>query len=376
MNKEQQNLSWKCLPKEAREKLKRAYKYQCHNSDYNRGFNEALEEVFNSHNLASDTEPEELIFAPKWRVEQYLKGLDVCIDISDLEQVKALRNALGILFGDKCLPDKELEHGLEQTVQESVQVEPTPKFKVGDRVSIKYYVKQKTTYIKQVYVTSYGYIYETEEGRFHENWLESYTEEPETRSKEAKETQNLSLSDEQSTENKEPMEEKELGKEDNFPTKELNLCELLKGCEKNKCYSPMLGDAFIVQIRETSIHIVPCDEEHCERFLFIDKCGIWTKGGQCILYPSRALYEKYPLDAYSAWMEWARKPKRWRAKEGEQYFLLNPDGEVMVDNECYFDIDSYRHDFGNYFRTQEEAQQASEVVKEALVKFHEQNVEK
>ena len=45
-------------------------------------------------------------------------------------------------------------------------------------------------------------------------------EEPETKSKEAKETQNLSLSDKQKVDN---MEEKEVGKEDNFPTKELNL---------------------------------------------------------------------------------------------------------------------------------------------------------
>ena len=117
MNKEQQDLAWASLPKEARENI--SYSYQ--NSPCGSWVESLFEEIYGEHNLTSDTEPEELIFAPKWRVEQYLKGLDVCIDISDLEQVKALRNALEILFGDKCLPDKE---------------EPNPTFPIGSIVRI------------------------------------------------------------------------------------------------------------------------------------------------------------------------------------------------------------------------------------------------
>lgn len=373
MKKEQQDLAWACLPNDARNQIISShFCKRDSNTEYNKGYVDAILQIYGINNLTSDTEPEEMLMVDRKKIQELYARFDKYQKEATMELdkdfYKGEQNALVLLFGDKCLSDKE---------------QPKPKLSKGERVKIinvaNPMLKDEIGIIKALPTKDESrYEVGIDDGwtLLESKYLEPYTEEPETKSKEAKETQNLSLSDEQATENKEPMEEKELGKEDNFPTKELNLCELLKGCEKHKFYSPMLGDAFIVQIRETSIHIVPCDEEHCERFLFIDKCGIWTKGGQCILYPSRALYEKYPLDAYSAWMEWARKPKRWRAKEGEQYFLLNPDGEVMVDNECYFDIDSYRHDFGNYFRTQEEAQQASEVVKEALVKFHEQNVEK
>ncbi len=38
--------------------------------------------------------------------------------------------------------------------------------------------------------------------------------------------------------------------------------------------------------------------------------------------------------------------------------------------------DDRRHKAGNYFRTQEEAARAAEVVREALAKFHQENAEK
>ena len=100
-----------------------------------------------------------------------------------------------------------------------------------------------------------------------------------------------------------------------------------------------------------------------------------NKGG-CILWPSEELYEKYPLDPYSAWMEWkeARKPKRWRAEIGEIYWRISAKGNTSVTEEYNTETDDYCYNYGNYFRTKEEAEQAAEIIKDALHKFHEQNM--
>lgn len=49
-------------------------------------------------------------------------------------------------------------------------------------------------------------------------------------------------------------------------------------------------------------------------------------------------------------------PKRWRAKEGEKYFLVSMNGliefKIEVDDACC----KLRYDLGNYFKTKEEAQ--------------------
>ena len=50
-------------------------------------------------------------------------------------------------------------------------------------------------------------------------------------------------------------------------------------------------------------------------------------------------------------------PKRWRAKENEEYFTIKDDGYINK----YVDIDStddyYKYNLGNYFRTYKEAEE-------------------
>lgn len=50
-------------------------------------------------------------------------------------------------------------------------------------------------------------------------------------------------------------------------------------------------------------------------------------------------------------------PKRWRAKENEEYFTIRDDGYINK----YVDIDStdddYKYNLGNYFRTYKEAEE-------------------
>lgn len=58
-------------------------------------------------------------------------------------------------------------------------------------------------------------------------------------------------------------------------------------------------------------------------------------------------------------------PKRWRAKEGEEYYFLDGKCEIWNTNEIKKKIDDVFFEQGNYFKTKEEAQK----VKEELDKF-------
>ena len=63
---------------------------------------------------------------------------------------------------------------------------------------------------------------------------------------------------------------------------------------------------------------------------------------------------------------------RWRAEDDKIYFCIHNQGIVMVDKEGGFCIDKNRHEFGNYFRTEEQAEEAAKRMKEVLRKYHEE----
>ena len=54
--------------------------------------------------------------------------------------------------------------------------------------------------------------------------------------------------------------------------------------------------------------------------------------------------------------------KRWRTKEGGQYWFVEDDGGVANDCDDWV-TDDRRYEFGNYFKTKEEAQKASDWLK-------------
>ena len=125
--------------------------------------------------------------------------------------------------------------------------------------------------------------------------------------------------------------EKESGKEDNFPTKELNLCELLKGFEGEWFYVVPCGEMELRGI--TKIELKPLHFSRDTINCLTKADGRAYEDGSCIIYPSRALYEKYPLDACSAWMEWkeSRKPK---FIVQAQIRLISNQGKTIEDYEC------------------------------------------
>ena len=58
-------------------------------------------------------------------------------------------------------------------------------------------------------------------------------------------------------------------------------------------------------------------------------------------------------------------PKRWRGKRSDKYFSIFGDSEISKVTDNYFPEDQMRYEWGNYFKTEEEA----EKVKEELDKF-------
>nr|DAX76097.1 MAG TPA: hypothetical protein [Caudoviricetes sp.] len=63
---------------------------------------------------------------------------------------------------------------------------------------------------------------------------------------------------------------------------------------------------------------------------------------------------------------------RWRAEDGKEYYYVGNQGILMVDTEGGVCADESRHEFGNYFRTSEQDEEAAKRVKETLRKFHEE----
>ena len=64
---------------------------------------------------------------------------------------------------------------------------------------------------------------------------------------------------------------------------------------------------------------------------------------------------------------------RWRAVKGGAYYFFGTTGNVCRAEDDRGAITNHRYNAFNYFCTQEQAEKATEVVKEALKKFHEEN---
>ncbi len=278
MTTEQQNKAWACLPKEVRDEIVSTYFCKGEScQEFNRGYIAGLIGIFGHHNLTSDTEPEEMLITSREEVRKaYQERASACAILDESDKYYVIYSSemrlLRSLFGSKCLPDLEEK--------------PKPKLKVGDKVTP---IKGNPDYIGKIAeVLSINEPFASivfdngEQFSYSVSFLEPYTEE------------------------KKDMTEKEL-----------NLCELLKGCEGEKLYSPYIGECRLTEIKPDEDHSIWIRNSD-DVWVALPSCG-HEPDGVVMLYPSRALYEKYPLDAAKAWSEWAesRDPKRWRAKEGK-----------------------------------------------------------
>lgn len=63
---------------------------------------------------------------------------------------------------------------------------------------------------------------------------------------------------------------------------------------------------------------------------------------------------------------------RWRAEEGKKYYYIDNQGIPRVDTEDGHISDADRYEFGNYFRTKEQVEEAAKRVNGTLRKYHEE----
>ncbi len=413
MTTEQQNLAWASLPKEVRDKIKERY------SGWNRSICFETEEIlyddlFGIHNLTSDTEPEEMLMVERREVQKWYSSLSkehaiYAKGTVDRISLGARIAMLEELFTkDKCLPNTPDSSNPANSGKEE---QAKPKFSKGQKVIVKD-VDKVLTIDTLFYNSRYNYWYanfEEADGSFvrKESDLEPYTEEISTlKFKKGDKVEHMDIpgifevvshkekfsnifyelskdgtdnffTDESVlrlyTEEKNDMEvidDSRFGSEAD-KEKELNLCELLKDRVGALFYSPYLGMCRLNDIDKDSDHPIELKNDNDE-WVILPPSG-HEPDGSVMLYPSRALYEKYPLEPAKAWQIWSeeRKPKRWRAEDGEDYWWMNPfDFQVHRGREEYDRVDDRRYRAGLYFRTESDAKEAAEEVRKTLEAFH------
>lgn len=330
MYKELQDNLWGCLPKEIRDRIREEYKDN--NSSmkwYKEGFFDAMDKIFHHNNITSDIEPEEMLIVERKKVQEVF-GPKLSKLSADYQ--RGARNTLKYLFGNKCLLDKELnEHNFAKSDKKK-------KYKIGDRIKviegkyktlsgiIKKYSEDDNTWV----ITLCNFDYPI---HFDEEWIEPYTKE------------------------KSDMEEKEL-----------NLYELLKGCEREEFYSPTFGKIKFVEFINRTCLFTVVNADDIEIILLHN--GKWCSDSKVIsVFPSEKLYEKYPFDAYLAWMEWKDNYKS-RFRYGEEYYSISGTGEVIKLKYLGNEIDVTLAKFHNQFKTEERAKRAAEKVCRCLEEFH------
>lgn len=111
IDKDLQDLAWRCLPREFKEEVKIYYQYayvQYGKSDLYRGSANAIESLFGYHNLSSDAEGEEMLVVKAETVRNmYAANERIKVDFPDKETGEAsdhINHVLRHLFGSKCLP--------------------------------------------------------------------------------------------------------------------------------------------------------------------------------------------------------------------------------------------------------------------------------
>ncbi len=311
---------------------------------------------FTQHFDHHNAEPEEMLMVKRSDIINRYKAILAQQDLTKFgysAYLKGQKELLESLYGSKCVPDKE-----EQA---------KPKFEVGQFVRcLLDFVVDKP--LRIVNYDSADNQYQLEGMPIlwvDENQIEPYTEEK---------NDNMLTEEDPDIAQKLPYlehlsKQKEVETKNDMEEKELNLCELLKGCEGEELFTIPYGELFLGEINED--YLILKWDGYCGQVNYHHNGKLYTTG-EVTLYPSRALYEKYPLDAKKAWAEWVenKKPKRWRAKQGESHWFIEPTGEISYGKDNYFSDCDNCWMFGNYFRTASEAKQAAEEVRKTLESFH------
>lgn len=401
MTKEEQNIIWVCLSKEMKDRIKSEYRKisVLHKKEqYELGILHTFENTFGYHNLISETdhEQDEMLMVRRKEVQiiykdkMHEKGHHA-VSQSKKDMATGWISAMKFFFSKaKCLPDKfdkevnfptknnttdssnfetigKDEH--EHRLQTLIKVDDKPKFEIGDKVKFKY-PNDDGSIDDSVYTindieedeeTPGNYVAQIIKGDeeciglcpyYSFDSLEPYTEEN---------GNNMEITNQENN---------------NIEEKELNLYEILNDYVGEEFY--LLGFGIVkftkfqhIQNKICQIDLKSINQRNRVVETSVRLNGTWLNGDNTVvLYPSRALYEKYPLDAKKAWAEWSESMKPWTPEDNEHYWfvnnLLNPVSSIYDEEEFE---DRARVKAGNFFRTEEEAQQAAEGVKNYLKTF-------
>lgn len=107
---------------------------------------------------------------------------------------------------------------------------------------------------------------------------------------------------------------------------ELDLAQLLKGHEGESIFLTTMGEVLVEKVSEEHLFFRLRATEPGWR---LNATGKMSENGVVIAYPSRTLYEQYPLDPLKAWSEWQEgqeiKCRIWLSIEtkGESRIAVN-----------------------------------------------------
>ena len=101
-------------------------------------------------------------------------------------------------------------------------------------------------------------------------------------------------------------------------------------------------------------------------------CADDSQGYPELVAYAKSTLEKYPniLDEWFEEIEDEKEGNRWRAEQGEVYWTIDSGGHINFFAEGDYSIDTNIYNFGNYFKTEKEAEAARDWIKSTLDHFH------
>lgn len=97
--------------------------------------------------------------------------------------------------------------------------------------------------------------------------------------------------------------------------------------------------------------------------LYLNELGNLVADDKATIVFMASFIEKYGL-LDSDWLEeLPEEYERWRAEQHGRYYFIGGGGAVYDDQELYHPVDNNHYSIGNYFKTDEDAQKASDWLK-------------
>jgi hypothetical protein len=177
-----------------------------------------------------------------------------------------------------------------------------------------------------------------------------------------------------------------------------DMCAIPEGCkatikdgvvifekEESKEQEFKRGDVIVSKMNEILLVDVHCFENHILRSfvhikqdgtLFNSSYSLWNEHYVWRLATEeekQLLFDKMKEQGLKWNAEKKRVEKlRWRADVGVKYYFVDSLLDVLYIKECWSSLCNKHYSARNYFRTEEQAEEAAKRIKEVLFKYHEE----